>query len=405
MNLLFVADASISRVGSGTERVVFEQATRLAAAGHAVHLMTRLVPDIHDQESETIDGATEWRYRADAGHPWRFITDTIYRGGRLFRSLHRDVGFDCVFFHQPLSAMAVLFSGRRGIRKIYTCHSLWHEEYLSRKSAQSAVSSRLVLEGMARARKTAEKIVLEAADQIVTLSDYTRAKLLASQKIRPGKIAVVPGGVDLDRFRPADDRPALRRKMGLPENRAVLFTLRNLEPRMGLSELLQAMKIVIGRTADVHLVIGGEGPLKPALLAQTERDGLTPHVTFTGFIEENDLPDYYRLADLFILPTRDLEGFGLVTLEAMASGTPVLGTPVGGTLEILEPFDRGLLFDGLSGDAMARLIVEKAGVVLKTPEAFEQLRLKARAFVASRYSWDGNIDALLALASGGGISE
>jgi glycosyltransferase involved in cell wall biosynthesis len=298
--------------------------------------------------------------------------------------------------------MAVLFSGRSAVRKIYVCHSLWHEEYLSRHSGPSGVFSHMALKVMARARKRMEKYALDNAGRIVALSGYTRGKLRDRHGIPYEKISVVPGGVDLDRFRPADDRAALRRKLGLPEKRIVLFTLRNLEPRMGLSELLDAMKIVLRETKNVHLVIGGEGPLKQALARQAETAGLASYVTFTGFIKESDLPDYYRMADLFILPTRDLEGFGLVTLEAMASGTPVLGTPVGGTREILESFDRDLLFDDISEEAMARLIIEKTGCVLKTPGAFEVMRLKARAFVERSYSWDRNIDAMLSLASGGG---
>ncbi|MEW6077770.1 MAG: glycosyltransferase family 4 protein [Thermodesulfobacteriota bacterium] len=400
MNLLFVADASISNAGSGTERVLFEQATRMAARSHSVHLMTRWIPEIHGSEHQTISGVTEWRYRADPKHPLGFFADTIKNGGRLFRSLHQDIGFDCIFLHQPLSAMAVLFTGRTGIRKIYTCHSLWHEEYLSRNAAPPGMFGRLAIQVMARVRKRLEKTALDGADRIVTLSAYTGKKLRHSHGVPDEKISVIPGGVDCTRFRPADDKAAIRGRLGLPENRVILFTLRNLEPRMGLSVLLRAMEIVLRRSKDVHLVIGGEGPLKRALVRQAEETGLTPHVLFTGFIQEEDLPDYYRMADLFILPTQDLEGFGLVTLEAMASGTPVLGTPVGGTLEILESFDRDLLFDDISEEAMARLIIEKTGCVRKTPGAYEVLRLKTRAFVEDNYSWEKNIDAMLALAIG-----
>lgn len=403
MNILFVADVSIARVGSGIERVLYEQATRLAAAGHAVHLLTRLDPEIHEQDKETLSGVTEWRYRANRKHPVRFVTDTLKNGGRLFQSLHRDVGFDCLFFHQPLSACAVLFSGTDAhIKKIYTCHSLWPEEYLSRTPLPAGIFKKQFFRIQALARKWMEKRALNGSDRIIALSAYTMEKLRTSHGVPEEKISVIPGGVDLERFRPADDKAVIRRRLDLPAGGVILFTLRNLEPRMGLAALLRAMEKVLQQLPDVHLVIGGDGPLKSSLIEQAERDGLSLRVSFTGFIDEAVLPDYYRMADLFILPTTELEGFGLVTLEAMASGTPVLGTPVGGTQEILEAFDRGFLFDDTSAEAMTRLIREKIGCLIKDPVAFEALRLKTRAFVERRSSWDSNINSMMVVAAATG---
>ena len=84
--------------------------------------------------------------------------------------------------------------------------------------------------------------------------------------------------------------------------------------------------------------------LKEELVQLSRRLKIEGNIKFAGFIPEQDLPDYYRAADAFILPTLELEGFGLVTLEALACGTPVLGTPIGGTKEILGMFDPSYLF-------------------------------------------------------------
>ena len=119
--------------------------------------------------------------------------------------------------------------------------------------------------------------------------------------------------------------------MGLPEDKFILFTVRNLVPRMGLENLISAFEIVQSGRTDLLLIIGGEGPLEPALKEQTRQCGVEEFVRFVGYIPDEDLPSYYQMADLFILPTIELEGFGLVTVEALASGLPVLGTPVGGT--------------------------------------------------------------------------
>ena len=399
MKILFVADVSISRVGSGAERVLFEQATRFAAAGHAVHLITRLNPETHKEQIEKISGVTEWRYQADKRHAARFVTDTFKNGGRLFRRLNRDLGFDRLFFHQPLTAGAVLFSGGYpGAKTLYVCHSLWHEEYLSRTGGTSGFPRRILSAIPALTRKWLENTAMSRSDRIIALSAYTKEKLQHHHGIPADTISIVPGGVDPERFDPGGDRTLIRERLSLPVNRIVLFTLRNLEPRMGLSELLRAMPAVVSQLPEVCLVIGGGGPLKESLTAQVDRAGLNSHVFFTGFIDESDLPDYYRMADLFILPTRELEGFGLVTLEAMASGTPVLGTPVGGTREILEALDPGFLFADTSAEAMARLIIRTCRRLMSDTGVMTEMRQKVRAFAETHYSWESHMCALMALA-------
>jgi glycosyltransferase involved in cell wall biosynthesis len=398
LKILFAADVSIARVGSGAERVLYEQTTRLAAAGHDVHLITPWMSDIHKKEVEEISGVTEWRYPGDKRYPVRFVAGTFKNAGRLFQQLNQDLRFDSLFFHQPLTACAVMSSAKKSTaKKLYTCHSLWHEEYLSRTMMASGFSRRFAVMVQALIRKKMEKRVLKDSDRIIVLSAYTEEKLLRCHGLPSDAISIVPGGVDLTLFSPDGDQQTIRKRLGLPVNRIVLFTLRNLEPRMGLAELLNAIKEVIQQLPEVCLVIGGEGPLRKGLIEQVERTGLNSHVFFTGFIDESDLPDYYRMADLFILPTRALEGFGLVTLEAMASGTPVLGTPVGGTREILNAFDGGFLFEDISAESMARLIKQECKRLLKDPVAAKLLRQKVRTFVEANYSWERHVNALMAL--------
>ncbi|HRR39717.1 MAG TPA: glycosyltransferase, partial [Syntrophales bacterium] len=124
----------------------------------------------------------------------------------------------------------------------------------------------------------------------------------------------------MERFHPSGDRRDIRRRLGIPENRAVILTVRNLVPRMGLENLITAMKDVVKALPDVLLIIGGSGPLREKLLRLACELQLSDSIRFTGFIRDEELPDYYRAADIFVLPTIELEGFGLVTLEALACG-------------------------------------------------------------------------------------
>ncbi|MFB0520779.1 MAG: glycosyltransferase, partial [Desulfatiglandales bacterium] len=106
------------------------------------------------------------------------------------------------------------------------------------------------------------------------------------------------------------------------------------------------------------------------------------------------LPQYYGAADFFILPTRHLEGFGLVTPESMACGTPVLGTPVGGTKEILSHFDPEFLFSDTSAEAMAKGVQKAIERYFAWKKEYDDLRVRCREYAATNYSWERHLAQL-----------
>jgi len=243
-------------------------------------------------------------------------------------------------------------------------------------------------------RRLLEKKVLRKSDHIVVLSEYTKAKLESTYGLPPAKIHVIPAGVDLDRFRPHDDKQSLRNRLGIPNGHFTLLTVRNLEPRMGLENLILAFKKVVEDKTDTLLILGGEGPLAPELKSLAREAGIADLVRFTGFIPEEKLSSYYQVADLFVLPTRTLEGFGLVTLEALASGLPVLGTPVGGTKEILAHMGPEFLFPDATPDSMARLILKSMQGWVINPEIYNEISRKCRKVAENHFSWDTHITRL-----------
>ncbi len=397
MNILLVSDVSIWRVIGGAERVLYEQATRLAKREHNVHILTRRLTG-HASNHEVIQGVNEWRYRADISNPIVFLKTTLTIGRKLFERLHRQYLFDCINLHQPFSALAVIRSPESlDIRRIYTCHSLSPEEYISRNPKPEKLSKRLTYQLNVQGRKWIEKKAIEKSHKVITLSKFTRDKLIDSYGVAPKKMALIPGGVDLERFCPADDPMQIRKRLSIPADRFILFSVRNLVPRMGLDRLILAMKEVASRIPDAYLVLGGTGPLRNSIMALSRDLGLEDHIRFSGFIPEEDLPDYYRAADLFVLPTIELEGFGLVTLEALASGTPVLGTPVGGTSEILRQLGPHFLFKDTSSESLAELIIEIAELYRTYPGKQLQDSFKCRRFVEENYSWDKNVQKTEAL--------
>jgi glycosyltransferase involved in cell wall biosynthesis len=204
----------------------------------------------------------------------------------------------------------------------------------------------------------------------------------------PEKIVRIPGGVDPERFKPHPDRRALRRALGIDESSLVLLTVRRLVPRMGLDNLLEAVALLKPRFPELKLLIGGVGGLRDRLEALSAAKGLRETVKFLGAISEADLPAYYQAADLFVLPTLALEGFGLATLEALACGTPVVGTPAGATPEILAPLEPRLV----AADVSAKAIAEAVRGAIEGQLTADAMRERCRLYIERGYSWNPCVD-------------
>ncbi len=394
MKILFVADVSIERVSSGAERVLYEHSTRLAKRGHDVHIITRKLPE-HRTELEVVKGVKEWRYTFPSKEFVDLCRSTFVECRRLVSCVATKYSFDIINTYQPLSGLGAFISPATScIPQLYTCFSFSFEEYVSRNSPPQNAKDWLLFQMQLLGRKLVEKSLLKRSNRILVLSDYTRKKLNDVYELRGSKITLIPGAVDINRFKPTDDRVAIRHNLDLPANSFILLTVRNLEPRMGIENLLLAFKTVLGEKPDSHLVIAGAGPIEQELQALVRDSGLNDLVRFTGYIPENKLPAYYQMADLFILPTLDLEGFGLVTVEALSSGLPVLGTPVGGTKEILAHMGTEFLFADTTSESMASLILEAVQTWAGDPSAYNRISQKCRKVAERHYSWESHIAKL-----------
>lgn len=394
LTILIVSDVSIASVIGGAERVLFEQSIRLVELGHDVHVLTRRLPS-HRKNKKIIQGVREWRYDVSQKSTISFLKTSRRNAKLLFKYLQGKYSFDCINFHQPFSAFGVIQSPLcKNIKKTYTCHSLSFEEFISRTPKPDGLADKALYFLNIHARKWVEKRVLKESDNIITLSQFTRDKLESAYEISPEKVSIIPGGVDLEMFQPAVDKIMIRQRLNVPAEKVIMFTVRNLVRRMGLENLILALKAVVETAPDIYLVLAGEGPLKDDLISLVKQLALENFVEFTGFIPEDLIPDYYRMADLFVLPTLELEGFGLVTLESMASGVPVLGTPVGGTLEILSKFDHEFIFKDMRAESIADLIIKNYWRIKEDPDVWNEISNKCCEFVKRNYSWEKNVASL-----------
>jgi glycosyltransferase involved in cell wall biosynthesis len=204
-----------------------------------------------------------------------------------------------------------------------------------------------------QAKKLIETAVYRRADRIIVLSKAFGILLQNRYNIASAKLRYIQGGVDCDRFLPKHTRTEARAILGWHTCRPTLFTVRRLTRRMGLDRLIDAMAQLRQSRKDAILYIAGIGPERKTLESRVASLGLSNNVIFLGLLPDEMLPIAYRAADLTVVPTLTLEGFGLIVLESLATGTPAMVTPVGGLPEVVAGLSPSLIFEDNGAQAIA----------------------------------------------------
>lgn len=213
--------------------------------------------------------------------------------------------------------------------------------------------------GWSRALRLAlERFVYRGGTRHIVLSQAFGQILRETYGVSEARIRVVPGCVDVAQFDTRVTQRRARERLGLPLDRPLLFCMRRLVPRMGLEDLIDAMSMVKPLLPDVLLTIAGKGPLEAQLRARIVARGLERYVRLAGYVPDDKVPLWYRAADLSVVPTVSLEGFGLTTIESLAAGTPVLVTPIGGLPEAVAPLSAELVLPSGGFRAIGDGIVE-----------------------------------------------
>jgi glycogen(starch) synthase len=227
-----------------------------------------------------------------------------------------------------------------------------------------------------------ERWMARRADEVIVCSYYMRDHVADIFDIGEHRVAVIPNGIDPRDLRAVRDLEALRREFASPHEKLVLLVGR-LVYEKGFQLALEALPGVIERVGNVRFLVAGSGTHEGELRAQAERLGLCAHGRFLGWIGDDVLHSLYRIADLCVVPSI-YEPFGLVALEAMASGCPCIVADTGGLREVVPVGERvGLRFNG--GDA------EHLGVMIERLLVDERLRDRLVAEASEhvlRFDWD-----------------
>lgn len=311
---------------------------------------------------------TEGRVRA-FGRPGASLPERLWRARALAGQLAASGRFDLVAAHFALFTLPGL-DRLRGLPLVVHFHGPWAEESAQEGAGRLAVA----------AKRAMERAVYRRAERVIVLSDAFAAIVRDRYGVPEARIRKVPGSVDLDRFDVAVDRGAAREKLGWPRDRRILLSVRRLARRMGLDRLIAAMADVARAEPDALLLIAGRGQQAAALQAQVAALGLAAHVRFLGFLPDADLPLAYRAAEINVVPTLALEGFGLTAAEALAAGTPSLVAPVGALPEVVGELSGDLIF---RSTAPADLAAGLIGALRGTPALPDAAA--CRAYVRARY--------------------
>jgi glycosyltransferase involved in cell wall biosynthesis len=390
MHIVFVHRGSLPERIGGTYSYIYELGRGLAASGHDVDVIAATqkpeAPPPFD-----LEGATVHTYTYKRINPVYSTMQHLRKTEELFRRIHEKHAVDVLSIHDTHLGLRTARSPLgRSICQIPTYHApvflefrfntAWQIE--SEPSALKRAIKRATEPPLEHWQRRFEEGVLQAADGVVVLSEYSRGHIRnLFPAVDLSKVRVIQGGVDADRFAPAPDKGKVRGELGFDDS-AYLVTVRNLMPRMGLEQLVDAMALVRKDNGGVRLVICGGGPLKESLEQRIIGHGLEGAVTLAGRVSDEDLVRHYQAADAFVLPTTAMEGFGMSTVEALSANLPAIGTPAGATPEILNAIDPRLLTSDTTAEGIAAGITSWLGW-----RSEDEGTTRYRDEVLEKYAW------------------
>ena len=368
----------------GMNVYVRQIAGELAATGCQVDVFTRA----HDPDEPPIVpiGGGARVIHLEAGPPDSTLDDLYSCTSEFTESVvlfqqREGVEYDLIHSHYWLSGIiAIDLSRLWDIPHIATFHTLARTKQRARAGERESAE-----------RAQAEQHIIDSAKALVVSTSIEQNDISKLYEVNGAHIEVIPPGVDTTLFSPAETRKA-RQKLKLPNKRTILYVGR-IEPLKGLDILLRAIALLDDKT-DVHLLIVG-GNLDKDIELERLRTlaaslGISDIVTFTGSVNQRQLPIYYNAADIFVLPSW-YESFGLAALEAMSCGTPVVVSRVGGLTTFIDHGKTGNLVPWRCPDAFARNLE----TLLDNPALRQAMGSAARS-KATRMSWAAMASNMLA---------
>jgi glycosyltransferase involved in cell wall biosynthesis len=229
-----------------------------------------------------------------------------------------------------------------------------------------------------------EKKMLEKAKKIIAVSHFTKRELLEYYKVPEEKIRVIHNGVDVNKFKPAQDKNKIKQELGLSPDDLTILSVGRLYARKGLFTLIESVPAVIRRFKNAKFLISGKGQSDEMrkLIAYAEKIGVKDNIIFTGYYPDKKLPRLYQAADVFAFSTF-YEHHPFAVLEALSTGLPVVTTSVGGIPETIESGKNGFLVEPFNPKQFADRILYSLG----HPAEASEMGLLARKTILEQFDW------------------
>jgi len=292
---------------------------------------------------------------------------------------HNQLQYDLIHSHYWLSGLI----GKE-------LQTLWHVPHAVMFHTLGAIKNSLGIgEYEPELRVESEREVISSVDRIIASTTMETESLVKRYGASQERITVIPCGVNLDLFKPVDKEIA-RRELGLDHQKAILFVGR-IDPLKGLEQLLTAMTYMEGEKPPLLMIVGGDGHSRmqvQELKRLAEELNARDRVKFVGAVAQSQLPLFYSAADVCAIPSY-YESFGMVALESLACGTPVVANNVGGMKNIIRSNEMGRIIGDNSPQSLASEIAE----LIRLPENEAYIRTRRNA--VAEFSWAAIADKII----------
>jgi glycogen(starch) synthase len=361
------------RIIGGISRHVEGLSTSLASMGHEVHVITLDFPGAPKEEVK----GTLYVHRvavdlpAPGFHTWVLLFNHLFekRAGQLAKEYGPP---DVVHVHDWLTVSSgVDVKHLLRVPLVMTFHSTEASRSANSRSPESAMVEGLEWWGS-----------YEAA-RVIAVSRWMRDEVLSLFKVPSEKAVEIPNAVDLAKFRMEVDTSATRKRWGVEDGGKLITAVGRLTAQKGFDNLIRAYPAIRWAVPSSRLLVVGEGYMRSELESLAEKEQARDRITFAGFVEDDDLVRILKSSDVVAIPSR-FEPFGIIALEAMAAGAPVVVSKVGGLAEIVEDSVDGLEVEPDSPGSIAEATVR----LLRDTELASSLAEKGR-LKAEFYSWEG----------------
>ena len=377
----------VARLGEkdtgGMNVYVLQLAREFAAKGYEVDVFTRY-HDPHDPKVVELEGGARVVH-LDAGPLDAAKEDLFHYIPMFIRELYdfqrsEETRYDMIHSHYWLSGrVGMALSREWNVPHATTFHTL----------AKTKLRAR-VGEREPQLRQDIEALVMSDSDGIVVSTEEEKHDVISLYNASPHKVEVIPAGVNLDMFSPVEQDYA-RHELGIEEENIILYVGR-IEPLKGIDILIRAVPL-LECANDLRVMIVGGNPSGDTEMERlktiAEELGIGDSVTFTGPVPQDRLPTYYSAADIYVLPSH-AESFGLAALEAMACGTPVVVSRVGGLKTFVDNAETGYLVPWRCPEAFA----QRLDMLLANPDLRDAMGNAARRKALSM-SWSHVADRML----------